>query len=105
MQVDPQNPLTFVLLTDNAARGENLGVESQLGFRPWPSLRLGASIALLKARFLDYSLEGRDLDGRDDPHAPSYQLGLSAEWRSSARLVCQGGGPGRGRLLLQRQSR
>ncbi|HMA10903.1 MAG TPA: TonB-dependent receptor plug domain-containing protein, partial [Steroidobacteraceae bacterium] len=84
VQVDPQNPLTFVLLTDNAARGENLGVESQLGFRPVPSLRLGASIALLRARFLEYSLEGRDLAGRDDPHAPNYQLGLSAEWHSPA---------------------
>jgi iron complex outermembrane recepter protein len=82
VQVDPRNPLTFVLLTDNAARGENLGVESQLGFRPVPSLRFGASIALLKARFVDYVLENRDLAGRDDPHAPNYQLGLSAEWRS-----------------------
>jgi outer membrane receptor protein involved in Fe transport len=82
VQVDPQNPLTFVLLTDNAARGENFGVESQLGFRPVPSLRLGASIGLLKARFLEYRLENRDLAGRDDPHAPRYQLGLSAEWRS-----------------------
>lgn len=84
VQVDPQNPLTFVLLTDNAARGENFGVESQLGFRPVPSLRFGASIALLEARFLEYRLEGRDLAGRDDPHAPNYQLGLSAEWRSPA---------------------
>ena len=84
VQVDPQNPLTFVLLTDNAARGENFGVESQLGFRPVPSVRLGASIALLEARFLQYQLEGRDLAGRDDPHAPNYQLGLSAEWRSPA---------------------
>jgi iron complex outermembrane recepter protein len=82
VQVDPQNPLTFVLLTDNAARGENFGVESQLGYRPVPSLRLGASVALLKARFLEYRLEGRDLAGRDDPHAPNYQFGVSAEWRS-----------------------
>ena len=82
VQVDPQNPLTFVLLTDNAARGENLGVESQLGFRPVPALRLDASIALLRARFLEYRLEDRNLAGRDDPHAPNYQLGLSAEWRS-----------------------
>jgi outer membrane receptor protein involved in Fe transport len=84
VQVDPQNPLTFVLLTDNAARGENFGVESQLGFRPVPSLRLGASIALLGARFLEYQLDGRDLAGRDAPHAPNYQLGVSAEWRSPA---------------------
>jgi iron complex outermembrane recepter protein len=86
VQVDPQNPLTFVLLTDNAARGRNFGVESQLGFRPVPSLRFGASIALLSAQFLKYELEGRDLSGRDAPHAPNYQLGLSAGWRSPAGL-------------------
>jgi outer membrane receptor protein involved in Fe transport len=84
VQLDPQNPLTFVLLTDNAARGENFGIESQLGYRPVPSLRFGASIALLRARFLEYQLEGRDLAGRDDPHAPNYQLGLTAEWHSPA---------------------
>jgi outer membrane receptor protein involved in Fe transport len=84
VQVDPQNPLTFVLLTDNAAKGENFGVESQLGFRPVPALRLGASIALLSAQFLEYELEGRDLAGRDAPHAPNYQLALSAEWHSPA---------------------
>jgi outer membrane receptor protein involved in Fe transport len=82
IQPDPTNPLTFVLFTDNAARGENFGVESQLGWRPVPALRLAGTVALLKARFLDYVLEGRDLSGRDAPHAPNYQLGLSAEWHS-----------------------
>jgi len=84
VQPDPRDPLTFVLLTDNAARGENFGFESQLGFRPVPSLRLGASVALLRARFVEYQLESRDLAGRDGPHAPRYQLGVSAEWRSPA---------------------
>jgi outer membrane receptor protein involved in Fe transport len=84
VQVDPQNPLTFVLLTDNAARGENFGIESQLGYRPVASLRFGFNIAMLRARFLEYQLEGRNLAGRDDPHAPNYQLGLSAEWHSPA---------------------
>ena len=31
VQYDPEDPLTFVLLTDNAARGENFGLESQAG--------------------------------------------------------------------------
>lgn len=82
VQTDPNNPLTFVLLTENAARGENFGVESQLGWRPTPSLRLTGTVGLLKARFTDYVLDGRDLSGRDAPHAPNYQLGLTAEWRS-----------------------
>ncbi|MEO6186554.1 MAG: TonB-dependent receptor plug domain-containing protein [Steroidobacteraceae bacterium] len=89
VQADPGNPLDFVLLTDNAARGENLGVETQFGWRPAPSLRLGATLALLRAQFLDYVLEDRDLDGRDAPHAPSYQFGLSAGWHGGRGLAAQ----------------
>jgi iron complex outermembrane recepter protein len=89
VQADPGNPLDFVLLTDNAARGENMGLESQLGWRPLPALRLGATVALLRARFLDYMLEDRSLDGRDAPHAPSYQLGLSAGWQGARGLFAQ----------------
>jgi outer membrane receptor protein involved in Fe transport len=80
-QADPEDPLTFILLTDNAARGENLGLESQLDWQALPSFRLSGNVALLRARFLDYTQAGGDLDGRDQPHAPHYQLGLTAEWR------------------------
>ena len=82
VQTDPNDPLTFVLLTDNAARGDNLGVESELGFAPRRGLRLAATLGLLRARFIDYMLEGRDLGGRASPHAPDYQLGISASWHS-----------------------
>jgi outer membrane receptor protein involved in Fe transport len=84
VQTDPDNPLTFTLLTDNAARGDNLGMESELGWNPLPGLRLEATVALLRARYLDYTLEGRNLDKRDDAHAPNYQFGLAASWRSQA---------------------
>ncbi len=79
VQTDPTDPLTFLLLTDNAARGENYGVESQLGWRPVQALRLGATIGLLRARFVDYTVAGRTLDGRAQPHAPDYQYGITAD--------------------------
>ena len=79
-QSDPNDPLTFVFLTDNAARGENLGVETQFGWRPVDALRLGGSLGLLRARFLGYQLAGVSLDGRDQPHAPRYQFSVSAEY-------------------------
>ena len=82
VQTDPNDPLTFVLLTDNAARGDNLGLESEVGFSPRHGLRLAATVGLLRARFRDYTLEGRDLAGRASPHAPDYQLGISASWHS-----------------------
>jgi outer membrane receptor protein involved in Fe transport len=90
VQADPENPLTFVLLTDNAARGDNLGLETEIGWRPVSSLRLGATLGLLSARFIDYVQdEDRDLGGRDAPHAPNYQLGLAADWRGRQGLVAR----------------
>jgi outer membrane receptor protein involved in Fe transport len=44
-------------------------------------LRLGATLGLLRARFIDYAVDGRSLDGRDQPHAPRYQASLSADLR------------------------
>ena len=80
-QADPTNPLDFVFLTGNAARGRNYGVESEVGWRPVDALRLSGSLGLLRAPFIDYQLAGVSLDGRDQPHAPRYQFGLSAEYR------------------------
>ena len=39
-QLEPGNPLSFVLYTDNAARGENYGLEGTLRWRPSPALLL-----------------------------------------------------------------
>lgn len=73
VQLDPEDPLTFVQLIDNASRGSSIGLESELGWNPVDGLRFEATTGLLSARFL----------GRDGPHAPSYQLGLAASWQSA----------------------
>ncbi|MEO8307767.1 MAG: TonB-dependent receptor plug domain-containing protein [Pseudomonadota bacterium] len=83
VQYDPQDPLTFILLTDNASRGENYGLESQVDWQATQTLRVGATLGLLRARFLDYTLGDATLDGRDQPYAPHYQAGLTLDWRSS----------------------
>lgn len=90
VQPDPTDPLDFVLLTDNAARGDNLGLESELGWSVRDGLRFTATVGLLRARFIDYVLEGRDLAGRANPHAPDYQLGAGVEWRPAPQWVLQG---------------
>lgn len=84
VQSDPEDPLTFVLLTDNAARGDNIGLESELGWNPVQGLRIEATVGLLKARFLDYTLDDRSLDKRDSAHAPNYQFGFAANWHSAS---------------------
>ena len=82
-QLDPGDPLSYVFFTDNAARGRNVGVEASLAWRPAEALTLGATLGLLHSEYLDYSYGDRDLDGREQAHAPGYQFSLSAEWQSA----------------------
>jgi outer membrane receptor protein involved in Fe transport len=89
VQSDPGNPLTFVLLTDNAARGENVGVEGELGWKLSTQWRLHVNASLLRAQFLDYSFAGRSLDHRDAPHAPRYQAGASVDWHADRGYFAQ----------------
>jgi iron complex outermembrane recepter protein len=81
LQLVPGDPLTFVFFTDNAARGENAGVELQAAWRASPRVELGGSLSLLRARFQEYAASGRDLQGRDQPHAPRYQFAAFGEYR------------------------
>jgi iron complex outermembrane recepter protein len=83
VQLVPGDPLTFVLYTDNAAGGENYGLESTLAWAPTASLLVDTRLALLQTRYLDYAIEGRDLDGREQAHAPQYQFDLGLEYRQS----------------------
>ena len=81
VQLDPGDPLSFIYLTDNAASGENSGLELAASWQATPGLRLGATLGLLRARFLDYRRDAEDLSGREQAHAPSWQYSLSAEYR------------------------
>lgn len=81
IQPDPQDPATFTFFTDNAAHGENYGVESALTWFATPRLMLGGNLGLLHTRYLGYEVAGRNLDGREQAHAPQYQLGLTAQYQ------------------------
>ncbi len=80
-QLDPGDPLSFIYLTDNAARGENAGLEASVSRRVSARWQLSASVGVLRTRFLDYATVDRDLAGREQAHAPSRQAALSAEYR------------------------
>ncbi len=79
-QLVPGDPLSYVFYTDNAARGRNYGLEASLAWRPLERLSLGATLGLLHSEFVGYQYGDRDLDGRDQSHAPEYQYSLSAQW-------------------------
>ena len=79
-QLDPGDPLSYVFYTDNAARGRNYGLEASGSWQPLEQLTFGASLGLLHSEYLGYSYGDRDLDGREQAHAPGYQYSLSAQW-------------------------
>jgi outer membrane receptor protein involved in Fe transport len=80
-QLDPQDPLTFLFLTDNAARGEAWGAEAAASIRPLPPLELAATLSWMRSRYLDYRFGERNLDGRAFAHAPEWKLAVAATWR------------------------
>lgn len=79
-QLIPGDPLSYVFYTDNAARGRNYGLEATLGWQLLDELSLGATLGLLHSEYLGYRYGERDLDGREQSHAPGYQYSLSAQW-------------------------
>jgi outer membrane receptor protein involved in Fe transport len=87
IQPDPTNPLTFVFFTDNAAHGENYGLEAAVRWQAATSVQLGGTLGLLQTRYLGYQVGGAVLDGRQQAHAPPYQLSLFAEYRHPTGLT------------------
>ncbi|MCB1623705.1 MAG: TonB-dependent receptor, partial [Pseudomonadales bacterium] len=80
-QIVPGDPLSFVYYTDNAARGRNLGLEAAVDWQATRRWSIGGSLGLLRATYLEYVTAGRDLSGRDQPHAPRYQFASYAAYR------------------------
>jgi len=79
-QLVPNNPLTFVLYTDNATGGQNYGFEATLRWRPVPGWLFDVRAAVLETGYEDYLYNDRNLDGREQAHAPQYQYDLGIEY-------------------------
>ena len=84
IQLDPQDPLTFIFLTDNAAGAEAWGVESSASLRLSQRVEVGAMLSLMDSRYRGYRFGERDLGGREWAHAPAWKSALSATWRHAA---------------------
>ena len=79
-QLDPNDPLTFVFLVDNAAEGTNRGLEAALEVVLAQDWSLDASLGYLDTS-ID-SLKGGDqaLVGREQAHAPGYMATLALNY-------------------------
>jgi len=80
-QLDPNDPLSFVFFTDNAAKGRTVGFEADLSWQPNESWQLYANLGLLKAEFEDFMTPQVDLGGRRQAHAPDYTIAIGGLYR------------------------
>ena len=78
----------FVTYLDNASSGRNYGVEAELDYVPRDDLRLFASIGLMQTELRDFELEGGEsISGREQAHAPNYQVHTGFEWQLAEPLA------------------
>jgi outer membrane receptor protein involved in Fe transport len=84
LQLDPEDPLTFMFLTDNAGGGEAYGLESSAGARAGERLTLEAMLSWMASAYHGYRFGDRDLGGRAFAHAPEWKASLAATWRHPA---------------------
>jgi iron complex outermembrane receptor protein len=84
LQLDPQDPLTFIFLTDNAESAEAFGIESAAGLAIGDRLQLEATLNWMDSRYHGYRFGDHDLEGRAFAHAPEWKASLAATWRHPA---------------------
>ncbi|MFQ5548019.1 MAG: TonB-dependent receptor [Woeseia sp.] len=83
-QLDPNDPLSFVFFTDNAAQGRTIGLETDLNWQPNEAWQIYANLGLLRAEFDEFITPQVDLSGRRQAHAPDYTIALGGSYRHPA---------------------
>ena len=83
-QLDPNDPLSFVFFTDNAAKGRTVGLETELTWRINDAWQFYANLGFLKAEFEDFTTPQVSLSGRRQAHAPDYTIALGGHYRHAS---------------------
>lgn len=77
-------PCSFIDFIDNSASGNNQGLEAELNWQASDDLQVFGALGLLKTEFKNYiRIDGTDLSGREQAHAPSYTFHLGANYSLS----------------------
>jgi outer membrane receptor protein involved in Fe transport len=84
LQSDPQDPLTFMFITDNAESGDAWGLESSAALRLGERVELTAMLSWMESRYHGYQFGDRDLEGREWAHAPDWKAAVALNWRHPA---------------------
>ena len=78
-QVDPNDPNTFVYLTQNAAEGLNYGFEGSIDTQLNNALSLFLNLGYLETEIKNWASRP-DIEGREQAHAPKYSFTTGAEY-------------------------
>ena len=78
-QVDPNDPNTFVYLTQNAAEGLNYGFEGSIDTQINDALSLFLNMGYLETEIKNWASRP-DIEGREQAHAPKYSFSTGAEY-------------------------
>jgi outer membrane receptor protein involved in Fe transport len=81
VQLTLGDPSTFLLVTENAERGEHHGLEATLDWRATERVSLSAAVGLLHTEIRKFA-RFPELEGRAQAHAPDYTFSLGAEYRA-----------------------
>ena len=81
-QLDPNDPLTFIFLMDNAAEGSNSGIEADLQYQLSTNWQLTTSLGLLNTEIKSYTGLDQTLRGREQAHAPAYNYSIGLEYKN-----------------------
>lgn len=81
-QLVPNDPASFVFFTDNADKGQTIGIEVDLRWQASDSFEYFLTAGLLDAEITSFGTQEVSLDGRDQAHAPGYTLNLGGVYRN-----------------------
>lgn len=93
--IDSDDRIQFIDFRANAAEGVNYGLEAELNWQPTSGLTLFSSLGLLQTEYRDFvnlshvdrdGENGYNMNGRAQPHAPSYQYTAGALFQFSDKL-------------------
>lgn len=75
------NPIAFSFLTNNADKGRNRGVEASIDWGVTAAVTLHGALGLLDTEISNFEYV-RDLEDRDQAHAPHYNFAVGATWQN-----------------------
>ncbi|MBI79943.1 MAG: TonB-dependent receptor [Pseudomonadota bacterium] len=82
LQLDPNDPLSYIYFTDNAAKGFNRGIEVQLIWNIRNNINIDYNLGLLDTEYSKFQNPTLSVSGRDQAHSPKYQYSIGINYEN-----------------------